>query len=100
MCKSWIWKKTILSDLLDNEVYYDEHKNFFVSFKQNTFQKRMREKENKTDQHNKLAQQVQERNKKDREKMISFVHFINKIWQGKNGEKHRVQKDKFFSFFL
>jgi hypothetical protein len=52
-----------LSDLLYNEVYFDEYKNFFVSFKQNTFQKRMREK-NKTDQHNKLAQQVEEKENK------------------------------------
>lgn len=48
-------------------MYYEEYKNFFVSFKQNTFQKRMGgKKENKTDQHNKLAQQVQERKQKKR----------------------------------
>jgi len=40
----------------------------------------MREKEKKTDQHNKLAQQVQEKEKtREREKTISFIHFIDKI---------------------
>jgi hypothetical protein len=58
-----IWKKrNILSDLLCNEVYYDEYKNFFVSFKQNTFQKRMREKKKKTKQTSTTSRRERERN--------------------------------------
>jgi hypothetical protein len=49
-------------------------------------------RENKTDQHDKLAQQRKRERERERENKIVCTFFID---NEKNGEKHRVQKVRF-----
>ena len=52
----------------------------------------MREKENKTDQHNKL---VQQKRRKRKQNDIVCTFYKQNMTMKKTAKQHRVQKDKF-----